>query len=276
MVGCEQEADGVRGDVRLAFRVAYLGTAGRGRQSQADGSGIQDEVGRSFEALCGKGVRVHGAGRTDAGVHAVGQVVHVDVPRKFPLVEDFWLRAVNARLGCGVRVWQMWVPPCDFHARFSALRKRYCYLLDTSRIEMPFRHGRVWRVGEGVDWEAAREVLRCFMGRHDFRSFCAGDVKPEESTVREVYRAELLEEGGMVRIELEANGFLQRMVRMLVGATVRVALGKEKREWIVRLLENPQKGASRYAAPACGLYLMDVIYPVGYAPKGELTFFPRP
>lgn len=254
---------------RIAFRIAYLGTAGKGWQSQADGSGIQDAVERSLSELVGSPVRVHGAGRTDTGVHALGQVAHAEVPKKYPRREDFWIRAINARLNPAIRVWQVWWPPADFHARYSAIGKRYRYTINPSPVELPFMHGRAWHLSHAPDLEEMQKVLELFVGKKDFRSFCAGDISQEQSTVRNVFRAEAWQEKGLIYLEFEAEGFLQRMVRLMVGMAVRVGLGKSTRELVEQLLQEPCKGAARFAAPAWGLCLREVFYLEPFQPPSQ-------
>jgi tRNA pseudouridine38-40 synthase len=249
----------VRNTSRLKLTLAYDGRPFSGWQSQPNKNGVQDHLKKAFQNLLSASVVVHGAGRTDAGVHALGQVAHVDVPSE-RFARATWIAALNANLPPEIRVMRCQFAPRDFHARYSAISKTYRYHLWSNAILQPLEIGRCWHLPFRIDRELLSEAAARFVGSHDFASFSASRGKPDESTIRTIQRIDVHAAKDLIRLDLEGTGFLYRMVRMLVGSMVRVASGKENLTWIDHLLRHPTIGKSGYTAPAEGLYLLKVKY----------------
>jgi len=247
---------------RLKLTVAYDGGPFPGWQSQAGGNAVQDFLEAAFvKLLCGERVPVHGSGRTDAGVHALAQMAHADVPGdRFSLSQ--WVAALNAHLPREIRVMRcQWAGP-DFHARFSATGKIYRYRIWNGPVLPPLEIGRAWHLFLPVDLGILKECARLLTGRHDFAGFAANRGGPSEDTVRTVRRIDVTgRAGGLIVLTVEGDGFLYKMVRLLTGSMARCAQGKAPVDWLRAILDRaaPAKKSS-FAAPAEGLYLCRVLY----------------
>ena len=250
---------------KLKLTIAYDGRPFCGWQSQAGKDAVQDFLEAALAKLCG-GCRVplHGSGRTDAGVHALAQVAHTEVPRA-RLNPAQWLAALNAHLPPEIRVLRsQWAGP-DFHARFSATGKRYIYRIWNDEVFAPMELGRAWHVYQPLDMERLRQATAILTGTHDFGGFAANRGVPCLDTVRTIRKIDIAgRPGGLITLKFEGDGFLYKMVRLLTGSMVRVAQGKAEPEWLSALLIPPEPGAPRvkssFAAPAEGLYLARVLY----------------
>jgi len=243
---------------RLKLIVAYDGAPFTGWQSQSHRNTVQDHVERAFERVIREGVRVHGAGRTDASVHAFAQCAHVDVLKFLPA--DRWIRALNALLPSAIRVLRCRYVSKDFHARLSAKGKIYRYRIWTAPILPPFEYRRAWHIPQPLDLKSLKSAAKHFVGTHDFATFAANRGKPEPSTVRTINSVRVRQKGPCVTIEFDGNGFLYKMVRLMVGALVKCALGKMHIEEITSRLHSGKVGSGRFVAPAEGLYLVRVRY----------------
>ena len=244
---------------RLKLIVAYDGSQFAGWQSQSHRNTIQDHLERAFERIGGKPVRVHGAGRTDAGVHALAQCAHVDRPDD-RLSSERWTEALNALLPPTIRVLRCRYVSNDFHARLSAKGKIYRYRIWSAPVLPPFEYRRVWHVTRPLDLDVLRMAAKCFAGNHDFAGFAANRGKPEKSTTRTIYSLRIRQEGPCLAIEFDGDGFLYKMVRLIVGSLVKCALGKMGIEDVTARLDSGQVGLARFAAPAEGLFLVRVRY----------------
>jgi len=246
---------------RLKLIVAYDGASFAGWQSQANGNTIQDRLEQAFEQICSKQLRVHGAGRTDAGVHALAQCAHVDLPER-RYEPDRWVSALNGVLPPAIRIMRCRFVPAKFHARFSAKGKTYRYHIWNARVMPPFESRRAWHVVNPLDFARMKNAAKEFRGRHDFAAFAANRGTPETDTVRTIRAVQLRRVGSRVVIEFEGDGFLYKMVRMMVGTMVRVGLGISFPEEIHSRLRSPRKPNPhrRVAAPADGLFLVRVRY----------------
>jgi tRNA pseudouridine38-40 synthase len=246
---------------RILLKVAYEGSAFVGWQSQSGGRAVQDLLEQALTDIVSTPIRLHGAGRTDAGVHALGQCAHFDVPEGWQKSSIPWVQALNARLPHTLRVLSARRVPLDFHARFSATGKHYRYWICDRPVLSPLLHGRAWHL-PGV-WEAdlTRRTLALFEGEHDFRSFCIPSRVRERRTVRTLSRCRMVRDQGLWRIDVCGNGFLYRMVRSLVGISVQVGRGKLPSETVAQWLADPQTRPQNYVSPAEGLFLMRVFYP---------------
>lgn len=251
---------------RFLFVCAYDGLPYRGWQSQPGGGTVQDALEGAFAAVLHAPLRICGAGRTDAGVHAEAQRFHADVPESCRMGSQNWLAALNAHLPGSIRILEAREVAADFHARFSACGKVYEYLISTAPVLSPFLHGRAWHRPQGVDAAVLSAALARFAGRHDFRRFAArrGNEParpPADFYVRVIYSAEANAEGSLLRLRFHGNGFMYRMVRLLTGTACQVAAGRMPAEALQAMLDDPLGEKSRFCAPAAGLYLKEVLYP---------------
>ena len=244
---------------RLKLTVAYDGRPFSGWQSQPNENGIQDHLKRAFSQLVSTPVRLQGAGRTDSSVHALGQVAHVDVPRhKMPALT--WTSAVNAHLPPEIRVTQCRSVSADFHAQYSAVGKIYQYRIWNTPVWHPMEIGRSWHIPQRLDLNLLQTACNQLIGTHDFASFAANPRRAVETTIRTIHQIRIQQRKELIALEFEGNGFLYRMVRMVTGAMVRVATGRENLGWIASLLAEPGKNKTNFTAPAAGLYLVRVKY----------------
>lgn len=248
-----------------AYRVtlAYDGTDFEGWQVQERPEGacartVQGELEGALRRLAGDApVRVAGAGRTDAGVHALGQVASFELPRAFE--PPALLRALNGLLPADVRALEAAEAPPGFHARKSALSKLYRYELDTGPVQLPTRRRHAGHVPWTLDTEAVAEAAALFVGRHDFASLASAGGSAR-TTVRTITRSHVAFVGATLRYEVEATGFLRKMVRSIVGALVEAGRGHLKAEDLRRALAARDRRAWPKPAPACGLTLVRVDY----------------
>ena len=236
---------------------AYDGTAFAGWQSQAGGGAIQDAIEARLARMLGEPVRIHGSGRTDAGVHARAQVFHFDAAwRHGP---ERLLAAFRTGLPASIQIKSARPAPAGFHARFSAKGKIYTYDLRLGDAD-PFTRPYCWMVFRPLDFAPMAAAAARLRGRHDFRAFSAGHGNSHEDTVRHLRRLEIAHRGRRVRITAEADGFLYKMVRSLVGALVAVGQGRLAPEQLERMLAAPARAARVEAAPPQGLFLDRVFY----------------
>lgn len=256
---------------RLRFTIAYCGTPWRGWQSLEGGCTITDELNAAIRKATRIETRVQGSGRTDAGVHALAQTAHCDVPETVRMSGEAWAHALNACLPLTIRVSNVEDADPSFHARFDATVKTYRYRIWRPRMMSPFEADRAWHVYGPIDIDAVRWCCEKLVGTHNFVRLSAnrGDM-PEterrqrtEKTTRTIHRAELREDGDVLEFEFEGDGFLYKMVRLIVGSLMHVARGRESKEWFASLLEDPTGMQSNQTAPACGLYLVRVNYAFG-------------
>jgi tRNA pseudouridine38-40 synthase len=254
---------------RLKLIVAYDGSPFAGWQSQSHRNTVQDHLERALKRVTGGDVRVHGAGRTDAGVHAIAQCAHVDVLKFLPA--DRWIKALNAVLPSAIRVLRCRYVSKDFHARLSAKGKIYRYRIWTAPILPPFEYRRAWHIARSLDLKILKSAAKYFVGTHDFANFAANRGKPasrtdssrgepEPSTIRTINSVRVKKNGPCITIEFDGDGFLYKMVRLMVGALAKSALGKMRIEEITSRLHSGKVGSARFAAPADGLYLVRVRY----------------
>jgi tRNA pseudouridine38-40 synthase len=246
---------------RLKFIVAYDGGSFAGWQSQANGNGIQDHLEAAFARICSARLRVHGAGRTDAGVHALAQCAHVDLPaRRYGT--DRWVSALNGVLPPTIRIMRCQFVSDLFHARFSAKGKMYRYRIWNADVLPPLENGRAWHVRNPLDRAAMTAAANEFLGKHDFASFAANRGAPVNDTVRTIRSISVRHAGPRISIEVEGDGFLYKMVRLMVGTLVRIGFEMARPNEIRSRLASPRRGnrQARNAAPADGLFLVRVRY----------------
>ena len=246
---------------RLKLIVAYDGAPFSGWQSQPNRNGIQDHLEKAFAQICSHPVRVHGAGRTDAGVHALGQCAHVDLPvRRYG--PDRWRSALNGILPTAIRIMDCTFVAESFHARFSAKKKIYRYRVWNGEVLPPLENGRAWHVRDPIDQEIVTTAAKSFIGEHDFASFSANRGVRVADTVRKLHAVRVRKAGPLFTFEFEGDGFLYKMVRMMMGALIQVGVGKASLHDIQSRLAQPRRAiiAERNVAPAAGLFLFRVRY----------------
>ncbi len=246
---------------RLKVIVAYDGAPFSGWQSQPNKNGVQDHLELAFAQICGERVRVHGAGRTDAGVHALAQCAHVDLSaRRYDTKR--WVSALNGVLPPSIRIMRAGFASPSFHARFSAKGKLYRYRIWNDEVLPPLEAGRAWHVRGELGHEAMQTAANGLLGGHDFRSFAANRGTAVDDTFRTVSKCRVRRAGALVTVELEADGFLYKMVRLIVGTLARMGSGTASPGEIQDRLANPRRFTSgpRNAAPAQGLFLVRVRY----------------
>lgn len=243
--------------MRIKATVAYDGSGYHGWQKQDNAHSIQTEIERALKVLHGTPTSVTASGRTDAGVHALGQVFHFDAPGNIPVKS--YQNALNSLLPKDIRIQKTEAVPDDFHARFSARRKVYEYICTTDRNSpFAFRYKTILR--RPVSLEAIRQAASFLMGEHDFTSFSCAQIDPRKSRIKRLDRLEITQEGSDLRFRFEGNGFLRYQVRMMMGALLAAGEGRIQPEDVKRMLEAKDKEACRFNAPAQGLYLVRVDY----------------
>ena len=243
--------------MRIALGLEYHGRAFCGWQTQPSGCGVQDALERALAAIAGAEVPTICAGRTDAGVHALEQVVHFDTGAERP--ESAWVRGVNSLLPAGAAV--IWARPVatEFNARYSALERCYRYVLLNHPLRPALNDGRVGWFYQPLDLDRMQVGAQHLLGEHDFSAFRSAECQAK-SPVRELRRLEIRKSGDYILFELAANAFLHHMVRNIVGSLVYVGKGRHDPAWLAAVLASCDR---RLAAPmldAAGLYLARVSY----------------
>jgi tRNA pseudouridine38-40 synthase len=244
---------------RLKLIVAYDGAAFSGWQSQAHGNTVQDVLERALSRISGEPARVHGAGRTDAGVHALGQCAHVDLVNRSLASED-WMNTLNRILPPTIRVLRCRHVSTRFHARFSVKSKVYRYRIWSAPILPPLEFGRAWHIRHKFDFEIFKAAAKQFVGQHNFAAFAANRGVRETNTIRTIYSARTRRNGACMMIEFDGNGFLYKMVRLMVGSITRCAAGKSPISAVKMQLDTGRSIGSRLVAPARGLFLVRIRY----------------
>jgi tRNA pseudouridine38-40 synthase len=243
--------------MRIALGLEYDGSAFCGWQTQPSGCAVQDAVDAALSEIAAHPVQSQCAGRTDAGVHALGQVAHFDTRAQRPL--GAWVRGVNALLPKSIAVqWAREVGD-DFHARNRATGRVYCYLLLNRRERPGVHHARIGWHHRPLDLGAMQEAAGCLIGTHDFSAFRAAECQAA-SPVKELRRAQIHRFGELVVFEFAAAAFLHHMVRNLVGCLVKIGEGTRPPEWLREVLESRDRERAAPTFPPDGLYLTAVEY----------------
>jgi tRNA pseudouridine38-40 synthase len=243
--------------MRFALGLQYDGTGFSGWQSQPAGNTLQDTLEAALARIAGHAVRVACAGRTDAGVHALGQVVHFDTAAVRP--DNAWVRGVNTYLPTAVAVqWAAPVPE-DFHARLSAIERSYCYLLQVSPVRPAVLAGKVGWFHRELDLARMREAAACLVGRHDFSALRAAECQAR-SPVREMREIAIEACGDFLLFRFRADAFLQHMVRNIVGSLILVGKGGRPPEWMKEVLDTRDRTLAAPTFAPDGLYLERVSY----------------
>lgn len=243
--------------MRLALGIEYDGSRFLGWQTQPGGGAVQDALQGALSAIAGEEIKVTCAGRTDRGVHAIGQVVHFDPPVERP--DSAWVRGVNAVLPDSVAV--LWVRRVGdgFHARFSALSRTYRYVLLNRAVRPALAARHAGWFHRDLDLEAMRAGARLLVGQHDFSAFRSSECQAK-SPVRHLHRLEIDRRGERIDFSISANAFLHHMVRNIVGTLVYVGKGKHPAGWVRELLSSRRRALAAPTFGAEGLYLEAVEY----------------
>ncbi len=254
--------------MRIALGIEYDGSRFCGWQSQPSACGVQDALERALAQIAGEAVRVVTAGRTDTGVHALHQVVHFDTGAARP--DTAWVRGANAFLPASVAV--LWARPVgdEFHARFSAVSRRYIYLLLNHPVRNALFAGKAGWFHAPLDVAAMQAGARHLLGEHDFSAFRAAECQAK-SPVKQMQRIEISRRGDCILFDLTANAFLHHMVRNLVGSLVYVGKGKHAPDWIGSLLTGRDRTLAAPTFAPDGLYLASI----GYEPRWNIPISAR-
>lgn len=244
--------------MRIAIGIEYDGTAYNGWQRQRSGLGVQEVLEQAIGAVADEGVEVVCAGRTDAGVHASGQVAHFDTSAERS--DRGWLLGANSNLPDDINV--SWVKPVDeaFHARFSATSRSYRYRILNRLVRSALCRHRAWWIHQDLDHERMHEAAQALLGEHDFSAFRAAGCQAS-GPVREITSIRICRDGDWVLLDVTANAFLQHMVRNIAGTLVAVGRGEEDVAWPAMLLNGRNRSEGGVAAPPHGLTLVRVEYP---------------
>jgi len=244
--------------MRYAVKLAYDGSAFSGWQKQPGCLTVQGVLEDAFAAFCPEKVAIQGAGRTDKGVHALGQVAHLDLPSGKP--EKTVLLAANAHLPRQVRVMDVVGVDSSFHARYSALWREYVYHVWMDGACYPHVRPFVWWNGRRRwDMERIREACRHFVGEHDFSAFCRTSERPDDA-FRSITRMTVARRGSLVRFRVRGNAFLTNMVRIMIGTLDLIGAGECSPDIIDDLLKGADRTEAGPTAPAEGLVLQKVGY----------------
>ena len=241
--------------MRYKATVMYDGTAYSGWQIQPNGVTIQEKLQQALFNLTRQETEIVGAGRTDSGVHALGQVFHFDCEKEFSDI----VKAINSQLPDDIHVSECVQVADDFHARFDAEWKYYSYVVNTAEYN-PLQRNYAWQLCEELDIDLMREAAELFVGEHDFTSFNATKLNEMENQTRTIFNFDISEKQGIVSFDIDGNGFMRHMIRMMVGTLVEVGRYRLSVNQVKDMLEARNKDAVHYNAPACGLYLVKIGY----------------
>ncbi|MDF2940724.1 MAG: truA [Gammaproteobacteria bacterium] len=247
--------------MRIALGIEYLGSRYHGWQRQQGLSSVQESLESALSKIANQPIVVFAAGRTDAGVHATGQVVHFD--SSIDRGESAWVFGTNTLLPGDIRVkWAKTVPE-SFHARFSATSRSYRYIIDNSRARSAILSQQLTWHPIPLDVEAMQKAGQYLLGEHDFTSFRGADCQAH-SPVKTLMLCNVIQQKQLIILELKANGFLHHMVRNIAGVLVKVGEGKEQPEWALEVLKACDRRAAAKMLAANGLYLVEIGYPDNY------------
>lgn len=241
--------------------IAYDGTRYSGWQVQPNANTVQAEIVKALQVLLkSENVVLIASGRTDAGVHATGQIAHFR--HEQPIDMNRLQLALNGIIPRDIRIKKAEEAPAGFHAQYHASGKEYHYHLYLDRVMDPFKRLYCWHVHQRVDLALLQKAAQCFVGKHDFTSFAneADEGSASRDPVRTLYRLDVVPFEGGVRLEFEGDGFLYKMVRNIVGTLVEVAAGKRSIEDIAAIFAAQDRRQAGLAAPPQGLFLMRVDY----------------
>lgn len=237
--------------------IEYDGKGFNGWQKQPNKLNIQGEIEKAISEITGENIEITASGRTDAGVHALGQVANFKTESNIP-IEKFAI-AINSRLKKSIVVKSAEEVPLDFHSRYNCKGKKYRYVIDNSKYGSAIYRGLLCHIPVELDLEKMQQAIKYFEGEHDFKGFKATGGN-NKSTVRRIDKAIIVKENDNIIIELVGNGFLYNMVRIIAGTLVDVGLGKIKPEDIPNIIESRKRENAGKTLQPQGLYLVEVYY----------------
>lgn len=244
--------------MKIALGIEYQGTHYCGWQRQKHCDSVQAQVEAALTEIAAETISLFCAGRTDTGVHALGQVVHFETSSERPT--KAWVQGVNTKLPGEVRV--AWAQTMDeaFHARFSAFARQYRYVIFNRPVHSAVLHNRVTWEPYALDVDKMNAAAQALIGEQDFSSFRASQCQAEHA-MREVQSVQVSRRGDMVFVDIKANAFLHHMVRNIVGSLMQVGKGQQSVNWIAELLALKDRTKAAPTAPASGLYFVNAFYP---------------
>ncbi|MGO4890150.1 tRNA pseudouridine(38-40) synthase TruA [Anaerobacillus sp. MEB173] len=243
---------------RLKCTIAYDGSGFSGYQVQPQKRTVQGEIEASLNKIHkGRHIPVVGSGRTDATVHAEGQVIHFDTPLDIPC--ENWQKALRALLPTDIVVKKVEEVSNEFHARFNVIKKEYRYRVLRTELQDVFRRSYTYHYPSPLNIDDMREAAEYIVGTHDFTSFCSAKTSVDDKT-RTISEIEILEDNDELVFRFVGNGFLYNMVRILVGTLLEVGIHKKKSEEIKSILEAKNRDMAGKTAPGHGLFLWKVTY----------------
>ena len=237
--------------------IEYDGKGFNGWQKQPGKLNIQGEIERAIFEVTGEEVNLIASGRTDAGVHSLGQTANFKMENNMP-IEKIPL-AINSKLKKTIRVQSAEEVDERFHSRYSCVGKKYRYIINNAPIESAIYKDLQLHIATKLNVEKMREAIKYFVGKYDFSSFKSSGTSCKNS-VREIYKAEIIEDGNLIKIELTGSGFLYNMVRIISGTLVDVGLGKIEATTIPQIIQSKDRGQAGKTLPPQGLYLVEVYY----------------
>lgn len=241
----------------IKLEIEYDGKDYQGWQKQPNKLNIQGEIERAIQNITGEEVDLIGSGRTDAGVHAFGQVANFKINSEFPI--EKMAVAINSQLKQSIRIKKAEEVSEDFHSRYHCHQKTYSYIIDNSEQGTAIYRGLTYHVAQPLNMEAMQKAANYLVGEHDFSSFKSSGTS-SKSSVRTIYKAQILKEQDRVVIMLTGSGFLYNMVRIISGTLVEIGLGNKKPEEMLTILEAKDRQKAGKTLPAHGLFLMNVDY----------------
>ncbi len=240
--------------------IAYDGTEFSGWQTQPNSLSVQEQIEKALKIILREDIRLTGSGRTDAGVHALGQVANFHSDNQ-PDLHRLKV-SLNGILSDDIRILEATSVPSDFHARYSAVGKCYLYHIHTDPVMLPFNRKYAWHIKQKIDLNLLIAATKHFIGEKNFLSFAneshAGSAA--KNPIRNLYRLDVIQEEGGIRLEFEGNGFLYKMVRNIVGTLSEVAAGKRNPDEIPEIFAAKDRKKAGRAAPPEGLFLSKVYY----------------
>jgi tRNA pseudouridine38-40 synthase len=247
--------------MKFKLTIAYDGTAYQGWQVQKVGTGVQEKIEEAFGKMFPSVKRIHSSSRTDAGVHALGMVAHVEIPRdEFKMPVGRLALALNAFLPDNIRVLSASRVPEKFHARFDATGKQYRYFVWNHAAMNPLLRNRAWHFPMKLDLPKMRAAAKLFLGKRDFKSFAGTRDYEMKSNVRTLTRCDIKKSGAQLTFIIEGDGFLYKMCRGIVGTLVQVGQGKIPLVRVENILASRDRRVAGMTAPAHGLVLWKVFY----------------
>ncbi|MFS0784239.1 tRNA pseudouridine(38-40) synthase TruA [Bacillus sp. 1P06AnD] len=242
---------------RIKCTISYDGSGFSGYQVQLEKRTVQRELERVLAIMHKREIRVTASGRTDAGVHAIGQVIHFDSELDIP--PERWIKAMNTMLPGDIAVNTVEFVDDGFHARFNPKGKEYRYIVDISDVRNPLARHYRYHYPYPLDVERIRKSFPYVVGTHDFTSFCAANTDVKDK-VRTIHHLECKVEGNELMFIFRGNGFLYNMVRILAGTFIEIGSGKREPEEMKEMIDKKDRSAAGKTAPAQGLYLWEVVY----------------